>query len=78
MITKSEIETLWQQLGDIPIDEMECIELDFHIWKKGTDRFERLKLERIMCPIKAPFSKLFGLSHKKYYRKNCLTSFVLI
>ena len=34
------IELLWQQLGDISIDSNECIEQDFHIWKKGTDRIE--------------------------------------
>lgn len=31
---------LWQQLGDIPIDDTECIEEDFHIFKKGTNRIE--------------------------------------
>lgn len=34
------IENLWQQLGDIPINDTECIDEDFHIWKKGTDRIE--------------------------------------
>lgn len=40
MITQSEIEILWQQLSDIPIGNTECIEEDFHIFKKGTDRIE--------------------------------------
>ena len=35
-----EIESLWRQLGDISIDDNECIEQDFHIWKKGTERIE--------------------------------------
>lgn len=40
MITQSEIEILWQQLGDIPIDDDENIDEDFDMWKKGTDRIE--------------------------------------
>jgi len=31
---------LWGKLGDVPIDENEDIEVDFHIWEKGTDRME--------------------------------------
>lgn len=31
---------LWYNFSDVPIDENECIEEDFHIWTKGTDRFE--------------------------------------
>ena len=33
-----EIEKLWQELGDIPINDNEEIELDFHLWKAGTHR----------------------------------------
>lgn len=39
-MTPLQIEILWEQLGDIPIDDTECIDEDFHIWKKGTDRLE--------------------------------------
>ena len=37
-MSSEDIELLWEQLGDIPIDENECIETDFHLWKKGTHR----------------------------------------
>ena len=39
-MTKKEIEELWEKFGDIPIDEKECIDVDFHIWKKGTNRYD--------------------------------------
>ena len=41
-MTDKELEKLWSDFGDIPIndDNDEEIEQDFHIWKKGTDRFE--------------------------------------
>jgi hypothetical protein len=31
---------LWYAFTDIPIDNEECIDVDFYIWPKGTDRFE--------------------------------------
>ena len=31
---------LWQELGNVPIDENECLEEDFYIWSKGTHREE--------------------------------------
>lgn len=34
-----ELKELWNQLGNIPINENEEIDEDFHIWKKGTDKF---------------------------------------
>ena len=37
---EEELENLWQQLGDIPISDTECIDEEFHIWKRGTDRIE--------------------------------------
>lgn len=40
LIAQSQIEILWQQLGDIPIDDDECIDEDFDMWKKGTNRIE--------------------------------------
>lgn len=33
------IKTLWEKLEVVPIDMDECIDEDFHIWEKGTDRF---------------------------------------
>lgn len=39
-LQQEEIILLWQQLGDISIDDTECIEDDFHIFKKGTNRLE--------------------------------------
>ena len=31
-----EIEALWDELEDIPIDENECIDVDWQGWSKGT------------------------------------------
>jgi len=30
---------LWYAFTDIPIDNEECIDIDFYVWPKGTDRF---------------------------------------
>ena len=38
-LTLEELENLWDEFGDIPIDEDECIDEDFYIWEKGTDRY---------------------------------------
>ena len=32
-----ELERLWNDFKDIPIDKDECIDEPFHIWCKGTD-----------------------------------------
>lgn len=34
-----ELKELWVQFGNIPINENEEIDEDFHVWKKGTDKF---------------------------------------
>lgn len=31
---------LWYIFTDVPIDKDECIDEDFHLWPKGTDRFD--------------------------------------
>jgi len=33
------VKDLWSKLGDIPIDEDECIEEDFLHFARGTDRY---------------------------------------
>ena len=33
------LEKLWNEFKDVPIDKDECIDEDFHIWEKGTDRY---------------------------------------
>ena len=33
------LKTLWDRFENVPIDKDECIEEDFHIWEKGTERF---------------------------------------
>ena len=38
--TQKELETLWQDFSDLPVDENECIDEDFYIWEKGTNRYE--------------------------------------
>lgn len=34
------LKDLWEEFGNIPMDENECIESNFCIWGVGTDRFE--------------------------------------
>lgn len=34
------LEIIWEEFGDIPINNDDEIELDFYCWKKGTCRFE--------------------------------------
>lgn len=34
------LEKMWEDFADIPINENDEIELDFHQFKKGTNRFE--------------------------------------
>lgn len=31
---------LWNEFEDVPINQDECIDESFHIWDKGTDRYE--------------------------------------
>jgi hypothetical protein len=35
-----ELDKLWNDFEDVPIDKDECIDEPFHIWCKGTDRYE--------------------------------------
>lgn len=39
-MTDKEIEKLWDELEDVPTDEDECIDVDWHGWSKGTHREE--------------------------------------
>ncbi len=39
-MTDQEIETLWREGKDTPFDEDENIDVDWHIWKRGTNRYE--------------------------------------
>lgn len=39
-MTDVEIEKLWDELEDVPTDEDECIDVDWHGWRKGTHREE--------------------------------------
>jgi hypothetical protein len=34
------LEIIWEEFGDVPINNDDEIELDFYFWKKGTYRFE--------------------------------------
>jgi len=35
-----EAKKLWEELGDVPIDENEDIDIDWHIFEKGTSKFD--------------------------------------
>lgn len=35
-----EVEKLWDELEDVPIDENECLDVDWQGWRKGTNREE--------------------------------------
>jgi len=37
--TITEIKNIWNDFEEIPIDTDECIENDFYIWEKGTEKF---------------------------------------
>lgn len=39
LLTLEELENLWDEFADVPIDEDECIDEDFYIWGKGTDKY---------------------------------------
>jgi len=39
-MTIQELEKMWEEFADIPINREDEIELDFYCWEKGTDRFE--------------------------------------
>ncbi|HCA5182994.1 TPA: hypothetical protein MW242_002618 [Acinetobacter baumannii] len=40
MLDEAGLDNLWDNLGDIPINDDDEIESNFHIWQSGTDRFE--------------------------------------
>lgn len=33
------LQKLWDKFSNVPINENDEIEEDFHVWEKGTDRF---------------------------------------
>ncbi len=39
-LSNKELQQLWLEGKDVPIDEDECINIDWYIWKRGTDRLE--------------------------------------
>lgn len=38
--TIERLKELWEQFGDVPINENEEIDVEWEDWEKGTDRFE--------------------------------------
>ena len=38
--TDNEIEKLWEDLSDVPVNEDECLDVDWQGWCKGTHREE--------------------------------------
>lgn len=39
-LSLKKLQEMWDEFGDIPIDNDECIEQDFYHWLKGSDRYE--------------------------------------
>ncbi len=39
-MTIAKLEKMWEELGDLPINNYVEIELDFYWWEKGTYRFD--------------------------------------
>ena len=39
-VNDREIENLWNELEDVPVDENECLDVDWQGWNKGTHRKE--------------------------------------
>lgn len=44
------LKNMWSELGDICINENDCIEEDFYWWKSGTDRYEIWHWFDEQCP----------------------------
>lgn len=38
--TDEDLEKLWEEFGNIPIDENDNIDQDFYMWRKGTYKFD--------------------------------------
>lgn len=36
----NKLKEMWEEFGDIPIDNGECIKSGFYHWPAGTDRYE--------------------------------------
>jgi len=34
-----DLKRLWKKLSNVPVDNNDCIDVDWHIFKKGTDKF---------------------------------------
>ena len=41
-VNDREVENLWDELEDVPVDENECLDVDWQGWSKGTHREEIL------------------------------------
>ena len=39
-MNKKELTKLWEDLGGVPLDKDDQIELDFHIWVAGTPKLD--------------------------------------
>jgi len=39
-MTDKAVEKLWEKFADTPVNDQDEIETDFHIWKKGTNKFD--------------------------------------
>lgn len=37
---QEELKKLWQELGDVPVNEEDEIEIEWHGWEKGTPKFD--------------------------------------
>lgn len=40
IVRDREVEDLWGELEDVPVDENECLDVDWREWPKGTHREE--------------------------------------
>lgn len=52
-ITDEEVQALWDEFGDTPINDDDTIDEAFYIWPKGTDRFDVQMKTLLRVSIKA-------------------------
>ena len=64
------LKMLWEQFGNIPIDENECIEKDFYafdcMFEKGTNKFDIWHWFDEKCPNNLHDDLMFPTLQEKY------------
>jgi len=62
-VNDREVENFWDELEDVPVDENECLDIDWQSWSKGTHR------EEVWHWFDEHHSKGVGLLMNEYEKK---------